>query len=87
MSKAPFTIGARPLYNTLRSKYFRFARPVAYVARPLAVVASVLVVAPSRIKILDMHTIQMRPNAIKIIAIKRTNVRTTVAQRCVCSHE
>ena len=43
--KAPFTIGARPLYNTLRSKYFRFARPVAYVARSLAFVASVLVVA------------------------------------------
>ena len=93
-AKAPFTIGARPLYNTLRSKYFSFARPVAYVARSLAFVArslafvaSVLVVASSRIRIVDMHTIQMRPNAIKIIAMQRTTVRTNVAQRFVCSHE
>ena len=85
--KAPFTIGARPLYNTLRSKYFSFARPVAYVARSLAFVASVLVVASSRIRIFDMHNIQMRPNAIKIIAMQRTTVRTNVVQRFVCSHE
>ena len=85
--KAPFTIGARPLYNTLRSKYCSFARPVAYVARSLAFVASVLVVASSRIRIVDMHTIQMRPNAIKIIAMQRTTVRTNVVQRFVCSHE
>ena len=84
---APFTIGARPLYNTLRSKYFSFARPVAYVARSLAFVASVLVVASSRIRIIDMHNIQMRPNAIKIIAMQRTTVRTNVVQRFVCSHE
>ena len=76
--KAPFTIGARPLYNTLRSKYFSFARPVAYVARSLAFVASVLVVASSRIRIVDMHIIQMRPNAIKIIAMQRTTVRTNM---------
>ena len=87
LCKAPFTIGARPLYNTLRSKYFSFARPVAYVARSLAFVASVLVVASSRIRIVDMHTIQMRPNAIKIIAMQRTTVRTNVVQRFVCSHE
>ena len=85
--KAPFTIGARPLYNTLRSKYFSFARPVAYVARSLAFVASVLVVASSRIRIVDMHTIQMRPNAIKIIAMQRTTIRTNTVQRFVCSHE
>ena len=87
LSNAPFTIGARPLYNTLRSKYFSFARPVAYVARSLAFVASVLVVASSRIRIIDMQYIQMRPNAIKIIAMERTTVRTNVVQRFVCSHE
>ena len=74
-------------FTTLRSKYFSFARPVAYVARSLAFVVSVLVLASSRIRKVDMHTIQMRPNAIKIIAMQHTTVRTNVVQRFVCSHE
>ena len=85
--KGAFTIGARALYNILRSECFSFARAHAYIARCLAVVACVLAVAPSLLKILDMHKIQTRPNAIKIIAMQRTNISTNVLQHFVYSQE
>lgn len=69
--QAPFTIAARALYNTLRSEFFGFARGLSYVARALAYVACVLVLASTLLEIVDMHTIQTRPNAIQIIAVQR----------------
>lgn len=74
-SRSPFTIGTRALYNTLLSEWFSFARALAYVARCLAFG---LVVASSLLKLVDMHTIQMRPNAIQIIAVQRMNICTNV---------
>ncbi|XP_065927500.1 uncharacterized protein [Magallana gigas] len=56
------------------------ARALAYVARALAFVACVLVLASSLLKIVDMHTIQTRPNAIQIIAVQRTNISMNVLQ-------
>lgn len=72
--KTFFTIDARALYNTLRSKWFSFAPAVSFIAQYLVFVASVLVVALSLLKILNVHTNQTRPNAIQITAMQRANI-------------
>lgn len=69
-----FTIGGRSVYNIWRSEVFRFAD----VDLTLAFVS---VVASSLLKIVDMHTMQTWPNAIKYIAMQR--IRTNVFQSCV----
>lgn len=74
--KDPFTIGARATYNILRSECFNFARALTFVA-------CVSVAASSLLKTVGMHFIQMRPNAIQIITMHRTNISTNVLQSLV----
>lgn len=40
--KAPFTIGAQALYNTLQWEFFDFARTIGYVARALRSLDAIL---------------------------------------------
>ena len=69
-------------------EFFSLIRALAYVVRCLAFVACILVVTWILFKIVDMHTIQTRSNAIKFIAMQRTNVTSTnVLQRFVYSQE
>lgn len=46
-------------------------------------IACVLVVVSSPFKIVEIHTIQTRPNVIQIITMRRTNMSTSVLQRFV----
>lgn len=46
-------------------------------------IACVLVVVSSPFKIEEIHTIQTRPNVIQIIAMRRTNISTSVLHRFV----
>lgn len=66
--------------------FFGIAQSIAYVKRDHAFVACVFMVASSLLKIVDMQTIQTRPNAIKIIAMQRTNIRTTF-YNVLCTRE
>lgn len=61
--------------NTLQSEWFCFARALAYIA-------CVLVLASDLLKIVDMHTLQTRPNSIQVIGMQRKNISTNVLQRC-----
>lgn len=55
--------------------------------RCLVFVACVLVVASSLLKIVDVHTIQTRPNATQIITMQHTNISMNILQRFVLSQE
>lgn len=81
-----FIFDARKLYNTLRLHFFA-SHEIWHTLHEFTFVACITLITLSLLKIVDMLSIQTRPNAIQFLAMHRTNISPNVLQRLVYSQE